>query len=97
MEGVIRRRKKGMIKPIEIAKTKGKEKGEMEEEEEPLSPGSVIFHRPGFNIHVLAIMGCKTPVNLEVVKAKLPITLLKHPRFSSVAVMLHFLKDFLRI
>ncbi|KAJ8440651.1 hypothetical protein Cgig2_031068 [Carnegiea gigantea] len=85
MEGVMRR-KKGMIKPIEITTTTGEEQEKMEEEEEPLSPGSVIFHRPGFNIHILAIMGCMTPINLEVVKAKVPITLLKHPRFSSVVV-----------
>lgn len=60
---------------------------EREEEEGPLSPGSRMFHEPDFNIHVLAIMGCKTMISVDVVKKQLPLTLVKHPRFSSLVVM----------
>ncbi|KAL5571423.1 hypothetical protein UlMin_021020 [Ulmus minor] len=55
-----------------------------EEEEEPLSPAGRLFHEPNFNIHVIAIMGCKTKIYPDVFKANLPHTLLKHPRFSSL-------------
>lgn len=56
------------------------------EEEEPLSPAARLFHEPNFNVHVIAIMGCKTKICPHVVKANLPNTLLKHPRFSSLMV-----------
>lgn len=94
MEGVIRRRKKGIIKPIKI--NKGIMMLEDNERDEPLSPSSVMFHKPNFNIHILAIMGCKTTIDLELCKAKLPFTLLKHPRFSSVVVILSFIFPLLR-
>ncbi|KAL5542478.1 hypothetical protein UlMin_010188 [Ulmus minor] len=55
-----------------------------EEEEEPLSPAGRLFLEPTFNLHVIAIMGCKTKIHPDVVKANLPLTLLKHPRFSSL-------------
>ncbi|KAK9279468.1 hypothetical protein L1049_013147 [Liquidambar formosana] len=58
-----------------------------EAEEEPLSPASLLFHEPGFNVHIVAIMGCKTRIDPHVVRAKLMHTLLKHPRFSSLQVM----------
>ncbi|XP_074270513.1 wax ester synthase/diacylglycerol acyltransferase 11-like [Silene latifolia] len=86
MESVISRRKRGVIKPIEVKPMSKDEVAMFEEEEEPLSPGSLIFHRPTFNIHILAIMGCRTPINVDLIKAKLPLTLLKHPRFSSLVV-----------
>uniref|UniRef100_A0A803KZN1 Diacylglycerol O-acyltransferase n=1 Tax=Chenopodium quinoa TaxID=63459 RepID=A0A803KZN1_CHEQI len=51
---------------------------------ELLSPASVAFHKPDFNIHVMAIFGVKTPVDIELLKAKFPTSLCKHPRFSSL-------------
>ncbi|KAF4384570.1 hypothetical protein F8388_003877 [Cannabis sativa] len=57
------------------------------EEEEAVSPGGRMFHEPNFNVHVLAIMGSKFKIQLDVAKANLPITLLKHPRFSSLLVV----------
>ncbi|XP_062091404.1 wax ester synthase/diacylglycerol acyltransferase 11-like [Humulus lupulus] len=56
-------------------------------EEEPVSPGSRVFHEPNFNVHVLAIMGSKYKIQIDIAKANLPNTLLKHPRFSSLLVV----------
>ncbi|KAE8662457.1 anther-specific protein SF18-like [Hibiscus syriacus] len=56
-------------------------------EEEPLSPSSRLFHEPTFNVYVIAIMGCKTRIYPDIVKANLGHTLLRHPRFSSLQVM----------
>ncbi|KAJ9681199.1 hypothetical protein PVL29_020193 [Vitis rotundifolia] len=57
-----------------------------EEEGEALSPVGRIFHETCFNVYVIAIAGCKTRINVDVVKANLEHTLLKHPRFSSLQV-----------
>lgn len=73
-----------MLKPIKV--NKGIMMLEKEDFEEPLSPSSAMFHKPDFNVHILSIMGCKTHVDLELCKAKVPHTLLKHPRFSSIVV-----------
>ena len=54
--------------------------------EQPLSPAARLFHSPRFNCYVIAIMGCKTRINPDVVKSGLEHTLLKHPRFSSKLV-----------
>ncbi|RVW95492.1 O-acyltransferase WSD1 [Vitis vinifera] len=54
------------------------------EEEEALSPVARIFHEPCLNVYVLAISGFKTRIDVDVVKANLGHTLLKHPRFSSL-------------
>ncbi|KAJ4827847.1 hypothetical protein Tsubulata_012993, partial [Turnera subulata] len=85
-------RKSAALKPIE---TKRNGKGEMEddevdeiaEEEEPLSPSARLFHEPNFNVYIIAILGCKTRINPDILKANLPHTLLKHPRFSSLQVV----------
>ncbi|KAK9758074.1 hypothetical protein RND81_01G204800 [Saponaria officinalis] len=86
MDTIIKRRNRGVIKPIEIKSEKHEKGDTSSDDEEPLSPGSVIFHRPTFDIHILAILGCKVPINVDVLKEKLPLTLLKHPRFSSLVV-----------
>ena len=57
-------------------------------EEEPVSPAGCMFHEPNFNVHVLAIMGSKYKIQPEIAKANIPNTLLKHPRFSSLLVMI---------
>ena len=90
MEDVIRRRKKGVIKPVKINRGIMEIEGERVEDE-PLSPSSAMFHKPNFNVHILAIMGCKTHVDLQLCKEKAPLTLLKHPRFSSIVVIYFFL------
>ncbi|KAB1205029.1 O-acyltransferase WSD1 [Morella rubra] len=61
--------------------------GEAVSSERPLSPASRLFHSPRFNCYIIAIMGCKTSINPDVVKAGLEQTLLKHPRFSSKLVV----------
>ncbi|GMH00417.1 hypothetical protein Nepgr_002256 [Nepenthes gracilis] len=83
MEGLRIRIRKQEMKPTDAS---SQERSEEMAEEEPLSPGSRMFHQPDFNIHTLAIMGSKTPIDVDVVKEKLPQTLLKHPRFSSLVV-----------
>ncbi|CBI40536.3 unnamed protein product, partial [Vitis vinifera] len=57
-----------------------------EEEGEALSPVGRIFHETCFNVYVIAIAGFKIRINVDVVKANLEHTLLKHPRFSSLQV-----------
>ncbi|XP_015878467.3 wax ester synthase/diacylglycerol acyltransferase 6-like isoform X2 [Ziziphus jujuba] len=51
-----------------------------------LSPAARLFHSPRFNCYIISILGCKTNINPDVVKAGLKQTLLKHPRFSSKLV-----------
>ena len=73
-----------------------KREGEREEEEEsadggrkaeqPLSPASIMFHQPGFNVYIIVVFGCQTSISVDVVKEKLKETLLKHPRFCSLQV-----------
>ncbi|XP_027330572.1 O-acyltransferase WSD1-like isoform X1 [Abrus precatorius] len=55
-------------------------------EGEPLSPAAKLFHAPSLNCYVVAIMGCKTSINPQVIKEGLSQTLLKHPRFTSKMV-----------
>ncbi|GAB4861592.1 hypothetical protein Ancab_036785 [Ancistrocladus abbreviatus] len=92
MEGLRIRTKQQQLKPINSTKGMDKaQKGgmgyrEASEEDEPLSPGSRMFHEPDFNVHTLAIMGSKAPIDVDVIMSKLPYTLLKHPRFSSLVV-----------
>ncbi|KAF4384563.1 hypothetical protein F8388_003870 [Cannabis sativa] len=57
-----------------------------QDQDQPLSPAGQLFHEPNFNVHILAMMGCKTKIDIAVVKANLPHTLLKHPRFCSLPV-----------
>ncbi|XP_076955731.1 wax ester synthase/diacylglycerol acyltransferase 11-like [Bidens hawaiensis] len=56
-------------------------------EEQPLSPAARLFHEPNFSIYIIAIIGLKNPINPRIVYEKLPQTLLKNPRFSSVQVV----------
>ncbi|KVH89025.1 O-acyltransferase, WSD1, C-terminal [Cynara cardunculus var. scolymus] len=56
-------------------------------EEQPLSPAARLFHEPNFNVYVIAIIGSKNPINPCIIYEKLPHTLLKHHRFSSLQVV----------
>lgn len=83
------RLRKQPLKPIETKKTSKEEdenNGKEKRVEEPLSPAARLFHEPNFNVYVIAIMGCKTRIYPDVLKANLVHTLLKHPRFSSLQV-----------
>ncbi|XVE73712.1 hypothetical protein DITRI_Ditri11bG0140600 [Diplodiscus trichospermus] len=80
------RLRKQASKPVETRRSE-KESGQITAEEEPLSPSARLFHEPNFNVYVIAIMGCKTRIYPDVVKANLGHTLLKHPRFSSLQVV----------
>ncbi|XP_029130002.1 O-acyltransferase WSD1 isoform X2 [Cajanus cajan] len=55
-------------------------------EGEPLSPTAKLFHEPSLNCYVIAIMGCKTSINPQVIREGLYQTLLKQPRFTSKLV-----------
>ena len=59
-----------------------------EEDGEPLSPVSRMFHQPHFNLYIVAIMGSGKTINVEAVKAGLESTLVLHPRFSSIMARL---------
>lgn len=95
-EGI--RLRKRALKPIETKREKIYKLGAEEEEEicwcekeinneeEPLSPSASLFHEPNFNVHIIAIMGCVTRINPDVIKPRLVDTLLNHPRFSSFLV-----------
>ena len=77
--------KKMVLKPIRTSKKFDDD--DEEEEAVLLSPGSRMFHEPNFNIHIVAIMGWKIPLDIDSLKAQLLSKLLKHPRFSSLQVM----------
>ncbi|CAA6665723.1 unnamed protein product [Spirodela intermedia] len=47
--------------------------------EEPMSPGSRLFHQPRFNCYIVALMGFGRRIDLDVVKAGLELTLIRHP------------------
>ncbi|KDP28488.1 hypothetical protein JCGZ_14259 [Jatropha curcas] len=85
--------RKPNLKPIETERSavgKGKEVNHYKDgdgEEEALSPVARLFHEPNFNVYIIAIMGCKTPIKPHIIKANLVHTLLKHPRFSSLLVV----------
>ncbi|XP_078431294.1 wax ester synthase/diacylglycerol acyltransferase 6-like [Wolffia australiana] len=54
--------------------------------EQTMSPGSRLFHRENFNCHIVAALGVGKKIDVELVKAGLQRTLVRHPRFSSVKV-----------
>ncbi|XP_072956373.1 wax ester synthase/diacylglycerol acyltransferase 6-like isoform X2 [Typha angustifolia] len=55
--------------------------------EEPLSPAGRLFHQPNFNCHIVAVMGIGKPIDVAVLKAGLEVTLIRHPRFSSIQLL----------
>ncbi|KAJ0086676.1 hypothetical protein Patl1_07743 [Pistacia atlantica] len=57
------------------------------EANQPLSPVARMFHESDSNVYIIAMIGLKTKINAEVVKANLVHTLLKHSRFSSLQVV----------
>lgn len=57
-----------------------------EQEYQPLSPMARLFHEPGSNVYIISIMGCKTKINVDVLKENLVQSLVRHPRFSSLQV-----------
>ncbi|XP_057980238.1 wax ester synthase/diacylglycerol acyltransferase 11-like [Malania oleifera] len=83
---LLRWRKKKALKPIQTAAGDGLNGVDAAELEEPLSPAARLFHEPDFNVHIIAEMGSKIPIDPHIVKDKLPHTLLKQPRFSSLQV-----------
>lgn len=81
--------RKESLKPIETKRNDREAWLEGIPEEEPLSPSAYLFNEPNFNVHVVAILGTKSRLSLQLIKEKLPHTLLKHPRFSSFQVYIH--------
>nr|XP_016462016.1 PREDICTED: O-acyltransferase WSD1-like isoform X2 [Nicotiana tabacum] len=71
------------LKPVRTSKKL--ENGK--EEEALLSPTSRVFHEPNYNVHIVAIMGWKVPLDVDAMKAEIQCKLLKHPHFSSLQVM----------
>ncbi|XP_030501890.2 wax ester synthase/diacylglycerol acyltransferase 5 isoform X1 [Cannabis sativa] len=56
-------------------------------EETKLSPAAQLFQSSKFNCYIVTIIGCKTTMDSQVIKAGLAQTLLKHPRLSSKLVV----------
>lgn len=54
--------------------------------ERPLSTGARFFHEPGYNVYIIAQMGVKGPVDLDIFKANLIQLINKYDCFSLVAV-----------
>lgn len=74
---------KGALKPIKTKREVSSSVAEAEEVVEPLSPAGRLFHAPRMNCCIITEMGCKTKMDVEVLKEGAKQTLLKHPRFSS--------------
>ncbi|KAH9781673.1 diacylglycerol O-acyltransferase [Citrus sinensis] len=55
-------------------------------EDQPLSPMSRLFHEPESNLYIVVMIGFKSKINPDFVKANLGHSLLKHHRFSSLQV-----------
>ena len=53
---------------------------------EALSPAAQLFQSPSLNCYIVTMIGFKTKINPNFVKAGLEQTLLKHPLFSSKIV-----------
>ena len=73
---------KHALKPIRIVPKEGDD----QEDHQPLSPMACLFHEPDCNLYVIAMIGSKTRIDPDVVKANLVHSLLKHPRFFSLQV-----------
>ncbi|KAL3630690.1 hypothetical protein CASFOL_023674 [Castilleja foliolosa] len=57
-----------------------------EEEDQPASPLARMLQAPTVNLCVLTVLGFKTTIDVNLFKQELQLTLLKHPRFSSVLI-----------
>ncbi|CAH9140877.1 unnamed protein product [Cuscuta epithymum] len=58
--------------------------GHGEAAEEPASPATRLFHTRNLNCFIIAVLGCTTKINVDVIKKGLECTLINHPRFSSI-------------
>ena len=99
-EDMIRYRRQA-LKPIEtkIRNRSGKDRVHYQDqitskyldeaEEEPVSPAGRFFNEPKFQVHIISILGFKTRISTDFFKKRLPNTLLKHPRFSSLLVIIY--------
>ncbi|CAL4922733.1 unnamed protein product [Urochloa decumbens] len=57
--------------------------GDADDDGEPLSPTARMFH----DFYIVAVIGLGTPIDFEPARAGLEVTLVRHPRFSSIRVM----------
>nr|XP_043626952.1 wax ester synthase/diacylglycerol acyltransferase 11-like [Erigeron canadensis] len=74
------------LRQIKTTTTKD-DSSRFKEQDQLLSPMARLFHEPGSNVYIIAMMGCKTRINSDVVKQNLVHSLLRHPRFSSLQVV----------
>lgn len=59
-----------------------------EGDEEPASPSARLMQAPKFNISIISVMGYNTKIDTNLYKKCVEHTLLKHPRFASILVIL---------
>lgn len=83
------------IEPCKLGMTNGQKNSTVvvvEEEQkeqvqfEPASPATRLFHTKSLSCHIIAILGCTTKINVDLIKKGLESTLLNHPRFTSIPV-----------
>ncbi|GAB2293957.1 hypothetical protein Dimus_028171 [Dionaea muscipula] len=60
---------------------------------EPMSPGARLLQAPSMDSYVIATMGSKKIIDIDVIREGLKQTLIKHPRFSSKLVLIDGKKD----
>lgn len=53
---------------------------------EPMSPAGRLFRETHFNCYIVAVIGLGAAVDVAAARAGLEVTLVRHPRFSSVQV-----------
>lgn len=51
---------------------------------EPVTPAGRLFSQPSLNCYILVVVGFKTQMDVEALKAGVEATLIKHKRFSSI-------------
>ncbi|KAJ9550976.1 hypothetical protein OSB04_015021 [Centaurea solstitialis] len=78
------------LKPLKLIQTTQDHKERFDEEkddEQPLSPVARLFHEPGANIYIIAIIGMKTTINPDVFKANILNSMYLNHRYSSLQVL----------
>ncbi|KAM7511895.1 hypothetical protein LguiB_010770 [Lonicera macranthoides] len=75
------------LKKIRIGRDIDEQIKKEKEIEEPLSPMARLFHEPGSNVYIIAVIGWKSQIQPHHFKSTLVPSLLNHPRFSSLQVV----------
>nr|GMC68393.1 O-acyltransferase WSD1-like [Ipomoea batatas] len=72
------------LNPLAINGDEKQNHRDREAAEVPASPATHLFHTTALNCCIVAVVGCTTKINVDVIKKGLECTLVNHPRFSSI-------------